>query len=166
MDYSKFFIVKTFCPGWKHVDIKLDKAYQRLLEAEKNDTLRNLFPTKEGVNREASNFHSRDMLYSNYGKNIIKKELITLEVPLKIEDADGNMVDNEEGITYLDDEAKAVFVLADITSRGIKPILDRHGRQLSEAGKAMLQDMITGIDSEPVTLDLVHPSKKATARKD
>jgi hypothetical protein len=162
MDYSKVFILKTFMPGWKKIDISLDPEYQKLLEAQKNGTLRNMFPDAHSrVNRHATNFHDNDMLFENYSANKIKSELVTLEVPEFLEDG----TPNEEGVVILENEVDVIYIMNDMIGRGIKPILERYGRQLTDKSKESLVEAVKNDGSRSSECDLVHPAKKADGRK-
>jgi hypothetical protein len=151
MDFSKVFILKTFMPGWQKINIALDPEYQKLLEAQKNGTLANMFPDAPSrVKRHASNFHASDMLFEDYSANKIKPELVTLEVPLLLPDG----TPNEEGEVILENEADVIYIMNDMVGRGIKPILERYGRQLSDKAKEMVKQPVV------TECNLVHPSKK------
>lgn len=149
MKLSDMYIFHSYSPGLRVLDYTKDPAFIQLLEMQKNDTLRLEFPSKERVNRKASNFHSADMLLSNVSKNIVKKELIDLEIPLKDEDGEFN----EKGTYVTEDVNVILFLMNSLVGTGDKRIgLDKMGKQLTEKQKELLVEPGANI-KDSMTLD-------------
>lgn len=128
------YILHTYSPGWKAVDITKDPEYQKLLEAQKAGTLHLLNPGVEyRVAKEARNYHTSDMLVSDYNTGEVKQELVVMEVPKFLED--GSL--NSKGTVILANAADVIYIMNCLRGTGDCE-LDQWGDQLTEKEKKAL----------------------------
>jgi hypothetical protein len=138
------FLVKTFRPGMKFVDIYRNIEYKEISGMNRAQ-IRAAYGSDNPA--ESRIYHTNDMWMDNQDSNNIKEDLIILTVPAEWE---GQI--NDEGYIELEDESQVIHILNSLEACNDDRVgLDlRFGKDISAAGKKLLKGRpaIYGMRSE------------------